>query len=101
VDENTTPAERQRLRHVGGSTYYRVDTTNRSSDLPPLRVPHNFGICNKWYEEKRRLPQFKEILADWEKWPRPPGWEEADGRQNAISEESAGDGYIAESVGNE
>jgi hypothetical protein len=94
------PAECQRLRNVGGSTYYCVDTTNQLSDLPPLRAPHNFGICREWYEEKRCLPQFKEILADWGMWPGPPGYDAAD-RRDAVSEGSTGHRNLGNSVSEE
>jgi hypothetical protein len=75
ADEISTPEQRQRQCKVGRVTYFRVDNTSRSSDAPPLRAPHNFGICKTWYEEKRRNPYFKMILADWYRFPGPNGWD--------------------------
>jgi hypothetical protein len=57
--------------------YYRVDSTNRATDLPPVRAPHNFGVSKTWYEQIQQEPKWKRFLAEskWMKWTNPDGWE--------------------------
>jgi hypothetical protein len=78
VNEKASPEERQRHISGGRYTYYRVDHTDRSSEVPPPRAPHNFGISKDWYEENCRYPQLRKVLLDWMQWPGPEGWDTAD-----------------------
>jgi hypothetical protein len=90
VDKTTTPEERQRQDTLGRYTYYRVDNTGRSSDILPLRAPHNFGVSKRWYEDYREDPHFKRVVLDWMQWPGPDGWDttDEDGEEEDAKEQS-------------
>jgi hypothetical protein len=89
VDENATPAERQRSDSIGRYTYYRVQNTGRFADKPPPRAPHNFGISKDWYCKNHQNPRFKALLVDWWKWPGPDGWE-TDDEEDSVTEDDEG-----------
>jgi hypothetical protein len=78
VEEGSTAEQRQWQASARQYTYYRVDGTSRSTDIPPPRAPHNFGICKPWYKRNRQNPLLKRVLTDWMCWPNPDGWNTED-----------------------
>jgi hypothetical protein len=74
--------------------YYRINTTDRATDLPPVRAPHNFGVSKTWYENIQQQPRWKRFLAEsrWMKWPSPDGWEPAGSEEFDQEDEDENDG---------
>ncbi|KAH9918948.1 hypothetical protein B0H21DRAFT_827486 [Amylocystis lapponica] len=52
----------------------RVTTSGRSTNEAPAETPYDFGINKTWYEEYKDKDQYKKLLADWYKYPDPPGF---------------------------
>ncbi|KAG6871436.1 hypothetical protein C0992_010958 [Termitomyces sp. T32_za158] len=49
----------------------RVTNTGRSSSVPPLVAPFDFGIDPTWWSEHGTSTEYKSIVSDWMKYPMP------------------------------
>jgi hypothetical protein len=81
--------ERQRHRSASSHKYYRVDSTNRWTDLPPVNVPYNFSVAKGWYETMRNEPRWKTFFSVWMRFAGPEGWDTPD---EGLEDEEPGDG---------
>lgn len=53
-------------------TTIKVNSTDRSSPVPPSKVPYDFGICQQWMD--RHGEEYSDLLTDWGQYPDPPGF---------------------------
>lgn len=67
--------------------YIRIKDTGRTTNIPPLVAPYNFGINKGWMRDES--VNFSRLVTDWGRFPDPDGFGEFAAEKE--TEEDTGD----------